>query len=108
MRLFDVDLLITSAFLGIFLAIYIARYRHAPGSRALSALILGVSAWSLGYAFEIMASTLTYKLLWERFEFFGIVTIPIAWFSFVAQYVNNPGWMKRVLRHWIALGFIPR
>jgi PAS domain S-box-containing protein len=107
LRLFDVDLLITSAFLGIFLAIYTARYRHAPGSRALSASILGASAWSLGYAFEIMASTLAYKLFWERFEFLGIVTIPIAWFTFVAQYVNNTGWMKRILRYWIALGFIP-
>ena len=107
LRLVDVDLLIVSASLGLFLAIYIARYRHAPGSQALSALILGASVWSLGYAFEIMASTLAYKLFWERIEFFGIVTIPIAWFTFVTQYINNPGWMKRVLNHWIALGVIP-
>jgi PAS domain S-box-containing protein len=107
LRFFDIVLLITSASLGFFLAIYIARYRHAPGSRALSGLILGASIWSLGYAFEIMASSLAYKLFWERFEFFGIVTIPIAWFAFVAQYVNNPGWMKSILKHWIALGAIP-
>jgi PAS domain S-box-containing protein len=107
LRFVDIALLFSSASLGLFLAIYIARNRHAPGSQALSALILGASIWSLGYAFEIMASTLTFKLLWERFEFFGIVAIPLAWFSFVAQYVSNPGWMKRLLRHWGALGVIP-
>jgi PAS domain S-box-containing protein len=107
LRILDLTVLLLSSLLGLFMAIYIARYRHAPGSRALSALILGASIWSLGYGFEIMASTLTYKLFWERFEYFGIVTIPIAWFTFVAQYVNNPGWMKRILKYWIALGAIP-
>jgi PAS domain S-box-containing protein len=107
LRIVDLTLLILSATLGIFLAIYVARYGHAPGSRALSGLILGASIWSLGYAFEIIASTLAYKLFWERFEYFGIVTIPVAWFTFVTQYVNNPGWMKRILKYWIALGAIP-
>lgn len=107
MRFVDISLLIISASLGFFLAIYIARNRRAPGSRALSVLILGASLWSLGYAFEIVASSLTFKLFWERFEFFGIVTIPLAWFTFVAQYLGYPEWMKRILRHRVLLGIIP-
>ena len=107
MRFVDISLLIISASLGFFLAIYIARNRRAPGSQALSVLIIGASLWSLGYAFEIIAYSLTFKLFWERFEFFGIVTIPLAWFTFVAQYLGNPEWMKRILKQRVLLGIIP-
>ncbi len=61
----------------------------------------------MGYAFELLASSLTYKLFWEKFEFFGIVVIPLAWFTFVAQYLGYPRWMKRVLDHRFLLGIIP-
>jgi PAS domain S-box-containing protein len=104
---FDVLLLIISAGLGFFLAFYIFRYRKAPGSQALSILILGASIWSLGYAFEILAPSLTTKLFWEKVEFFGIVIIPLAWFTFVAQYLGYPRWMKRILDHKILLAIIP-
>jgi PAS domain S-box-containing protein len=107
LRFVDISLLIISASLGFYLAVYIARNRHAPGSQALSVLILGASLWSLGYAFEIVASSLTFKLFWERFEFFGIVTIPLAWFTFVAQYLGYPDWMRRILKHKVLLGIIP-
>jgi PAS domain S-box-containing protein len=107
LRIVDLTLLFLSSLLGFFLAIYIARKRRGPGSQALSILILGASVWSLGYAFEILASNLSYKLLWERIEFFGIVTIPLAWFTFVAQYLGYPGWMRRILKQKILLGIIP-
>ncbi len=107
MRFVDIALLIISASLGLFLAVFIVRNRRAPGSQALSVLILGASIWSLGYAFELLASSLTAKLFWERFEFFGIVIIPLAWFTFVAQYLGYPKWMKRILQHRFLLGIIP-
>jgi PAS domain S-box-containing protein len=107
LRLVDITLLIVSSLLGFFLAVFIARKRRGPGSQALSILILGASIWSLGYAFEIMASSIIYKLFWERLEFFGIVIIPLAWFTFVAQYLGYPGWMRNILKQKILLGIIP-
>lgn len=107
MRVVDIALLILSASLGFFLAIFIFSRRKAPGSQALSVLIFGASIWSLGYAFEILASSLTIKLFWERFEFFGIIVIPLAWFTFVTQYLGYPKWMKRILQHRFLLGIIP-
>jgi PAS domain S-box-containing protein len=107
LRFVDISLLIISALLGFYLAVFIVRNRRGPGSQALSVLIIGASLWSLGYAFEILASSLTYKLFWERFEFFGIVIIPLAWFTFVAQYLGNPGWMKRILQHRVLLLIVP-
>ena len=70
MRFVDIALLILSASLGLFLAVFIVRNRKAPGSQALSVLILGASIWSLGYAFELLASSLTYKLFWEQIRIF--------------------------------------
>ncbi len=107
MRLVEIGLLILSSALGFFLAIFIARRRRGPGSQALAVVILGATVWSLCYAFEIIASSLTYKLFWERFEFFGMVSIPLAWFIFVAQYSGYPQWMKRILNYRIPLTLIP-
>ncbi len=104
MRLIDTGLLILSSSLGIFLAIYIARNRRAPGSQALSVLIAGASVWSMSYAFELLSSSLNQKLFWERVEFFGIVVIPLAWFVFVAEYLGHPKWMKKILHYrWLLL-----
>jgi PAS domain S-box-containing protein len=107
LRFVDITLLILSASLGLFLALFIVRNRRAPGSQALSLLILGASIWSLAYAFELLASSLAIKLFWERVEFFGIVVIPLAWFTFVAQYLGYPQWMKRTLEQRVLLGIIP-
>ena len=35
------------------------------------------------------------------------MTIPIAWFTFVAQYLGYPRWMKQILNQKILLGIIP-
>lgn len=107
MRGVDISVLLISGSLGIFLAVYTASTRRAPGSKALSALILGAAVWALGYAFEILAATVTYKIFWEKVEWFGIVTIPLAWFTFVAQYLRYPSWMKQILKYKLLLGIIP-
>jgi PAS domain S-box-containing protein len=107
LHLVDVSLLIISSILGLFLSIYIVRRRRAPGSQALSILILGASLWSLGYAFEVVATNISVKQFWEKFEYFGIVIIPLSWFTFVAQYLGNPTWMMRILRRRVLLLIIP-
>jgi PAS domain S-box-containing protein len=103
----DIILLIFSSLLGFFLALYIYFNRRSPGSQALSVLILAASLWSIGYAFELIAKSPSNKLIWEKFEYLGIVTIPLAWFTFVSQYLGNPKWMKEILKHRFILGFIP-
>jgi PAS domain S-box-containing protein len=107
LRFVDITLLIASSLFGLFLAVYVAWRRNGPGAQALSILILGASVWSLGYAFEIVASSLAIKMFWERVEYIGIIVVPLAWFTFVAQYLGYPGWMKGVLRQKVLLAIIP-
>lgn len=107
MLLFDLSPLLISAALGFFLAIVIARNRPAPGSRALVVLLIGTSLWCLGYALEFISPTLQSKLFWGKFQYFGILTIPLAWFSFSVSYLGAPLWLTRWNRYWAALAVVP-
>lgn len=99
--------LIISAVLGIFLSFFISRNRLTPSARALFVLILAASLWSAGYALEFLSPALATKLLWAKFQYFGITTIPLAWFVFAFQYREPPGWSARPLKYLALLGFIP-
>jgi PAS domain S-box-containing protein len=105
--LFYISPLIISAVLGLFLALFILRNRPAPGSRALVAMILGASLWSTGYALEFLSPGLESKLLWAKFQYLGITTIPLAWFIFAARNQGSPGWSRRSFRIWALLAIIP-
>lgn len=107
MRGVDISIFLISGSLGIFLGISAARTRRAPGVKALSVLILGSAVWALGSAFEILAASTTYKIFWEKVQYLGMVIIPLAWFTFVAQYLRYSGWMKQVFKYKLLLGIIP-
>ncbi len=93
---------ITAALLGIH-ALF--RRRTVEGATAFAACMVGVSIWSLGYALELIAPTLSEKLLWARVEYIGIVTVPLMWFIFIVQYTG----LGARLTRWQALllGAIP-
>ena len=107
MSLFYISPLIISAALGLFLALFIIRNRPAPGSRDLAALILGASLWSAGYALEMLSPGLESKLFWAKFQYLGIGIVPLTWFVFALQYLDTPGWARRLLRLWPILAILP-
>jgi PAS domain S-box-containing protein len=105
--LFYISPLIISAVLGLFLGLFIIRNRPAPGSRDLAALIMGASLWSAGYALEFLSPGLESKLFWAKFQYLGIGIIPLTWFVFALQYLDTPGWARRLLRLWPFLAILP-
>lgn len=107
MLLFYIIPLMFSAVFGLFVASLIARNRPAPGARTLAILILGASLWSTGYALEFLSPGLETKLLWAKFQYFGIATIPLAWFIFTLQYLESPPWLARSPKRQALLGIIP-
>jgi two-component system sensor histidine kinase UhpB len=102
-----IGILLISALLGLLLAIYIARSRPAPGAQALLVLNLAACIWSMGYALEIATTNIGAKLFWAKVEYLGIVTIPLAWLIFAAQYTGSPAWILNSRRNRILLGVIP-
>ena len=60
-----------------------------PRSPALSALLLGVTIWTLAYALTLLHTDLQYQLFWSYVEYLGIVTVPATWFLFALQYTGR-------------------
>ena len=99
--------LMFSTVVGLVLAFEITRNRATSGSRALVALLLAASLWSLGYALEIASPELNAKLFWAKFQYFGITMLPVAWFMFSIQYLGAPAWLPPVRLLRLLLAAIP-
>jgi N-terminal 7TM region of histidine kinase len=98
-------LLVASGALSAALAWYVWTRRGAPGARALSVLMAGVSVWALGYALESGAPGLGAKIFWAKVQYFGISTVPLAWLAFCIRYTGREGWLIR--RNLALLSVVP-
>src|SRR5512140_974550 len=98
--------LIFGVLLGLALVISIARVRYVPGSRSLSVMIAGGALWCGGYALEFLSPNLGGKIFWAKFQYFGIVTIPLAWLYFSHRYLESHDW-PRLLISRLLLPVIP-
>ena len=74
--------------------LYIWRRRVIPGATALFILMIAVTEWSVGYAFQIMSTQIFYKLLWGKLQYIGIVVTPLACLVFVFQYSGHSKWLN--------------
>ncbi|EYB68690.1 PAS/PAC sensor-containing diguanylate cyclase [Deinococcus phoenicis] len=59
-----------------------------PVHRALLALLLGNSVWLLGEILVHLAVSPTLRWSWGLTEFFGILTMPVAWVALVERYLR--------------------
>lgn len=68
----------------LFLAVVAWKKRRTSGLAAvfLSMCFLGVSIYNFGYAFEIINDLLSGKMIWVRFQHFGIFAIIPCWLIF--------------------------
>jgi PAS domain S-box-containing protein len=99
--------LIISTVLGLVLTLIIIRNQLPSGARALLILILGCTVWSIGYALEIASADLESKLFWAKFQYFGITTIPLAWYIFSVQHLGSPGWTDRPRKYQALMWVMP-
>ncbi|MBI5304025.1 MAG: response regulator [Chloroflexi bacterium] len=84
------------------LAVLAARRRSSRGLPAFLGFMLGVAIWSLGYALELASADLAVQVFWAKVEYIGIVTVPLGWFIFVAQYANHRQSLARRVRWSLA------
>jgi PAS domain S-box-containing protein len=76
------------------LAAFAWRHRTVRGATAFAVLMLAVMAWALSYAPDVSSSDLAIKIFWSKVEYFGIVTVPVAWLAFALQYTGRDGWLR--------------
>ena len=93
---FYLIILFAASFISLALAAYVW---HSKLSFRLSFAILmaALACWAAGYALELGSSGLEAKMLWVKIQYFGIVTVPPAWFVLVLQYAGRERWITKTV-----------
>ena len=69
--------------------------RAAPGARFFILLVIGISMWSFGYAFELFSSRQEGMLFWTKIEYIGIVTVINSFLLVALEYSGRSHWINR-------------
>jgi len=87
------------------LAGYTWRNRKTPGALAFSALLIILFQWIVSYIFQLAATNLPLKILWQNITFIGVVATPVAWFIFALEFTGRRAWINR--QRLILLSILP-
>ncbi|GAB4342729.1 MAG: hypothetical protein Kow0099_20490 [Candidatus Abyssubacteria bacterium] len=86
------------------LAVYVVSKKSTPGARVLALLMGAVAFWSFVYALELGGATLSVKIFWAKFKYFGIVAVPPIWLIFALQYTGRSHWVRPRLVPVLSVG----
>ena len=82
-----------AALLSVLLAFYLWDHRKIPGAKPATVLLLSLFVWSIGHCLEVMGVELPTKLFWEKIQYFGVVTLPVALLIFSLEFSRRKSWM---------------
>ncbi|PAU83295.1 PAS domain-containing sensor histidine kinase [Halorubrum salipaludis] len=68
--------------------------REAPLLRSFVGVTVASGVWSLAYAGQLSATTLSATLSWNRLVWVGIAMLAVAWPAFVFAYVGWVSWLR--------------
>src|SRR5690349_18656611 len=77
------------------IASFVAWRRSAPGSFALSLLLLAMAVWSGCYATRWLEISTEAKIFWFRMMFTGVATLPTLFLVFALGFSRNEFWLTR-------------
>ncbi len=97
-------LLFLSAVAAVSVGLFAWRQRFV-WSRWFGFACFAIAIWSVGYALELSVTTLVAKTIWAKFEYLGIVSVPVGWFLFAQNYGERPYWLSR--KHVYILFVVP-
>ncbi len=85
--------------------IFTFRRWHVITARPFAFILLFETGWLVGYLFEILASTLAGKAIWDNLQWIPTLGLPLAFIGFARYYINQP--FKHPWRDWFLLAVIP-
>ena len=88
-----------------FLAFYAKRNHIARGANAFMWIMTAVSVWLISDILWMASHDIPIKLFFNAMQFFGIVTVPVAWLIFAFSYTSRQLWITR--RRLLFLSIIP-
>ena len=89
-------MLLASAAITLWLAVYAWRRRSTTGALYFSLLMTAVSLWSVSHLLEILTVHPTWRLIWSNATFFGVTTVPVFWFLFILEYTGRTRGLSRL------------
>ncbi|MEW5908508.1 MAG: histidine kinase N-terminal 7TM domain-containing protein [Thermodesulfobacteriota bacterium] len=81
--------------LSAFMGAVIWRHRKIPGGTSAVLMMVAISEWTLCRGLEAASILVSTKIIWAKFEYFGITVVPAIWLVFVHQYSNAKGLITR-------------
>jgi len=88
MNIFSIILFLNTIF-SLYLGIRAYRKRPSPGTFPLALLMFAISVWSIGYAFELLAQTEYWILIWIKVEYLGISFVSALLLFLVLEFLGK-------------------
>ena len=88
-----------STIITVGLSIHLWLRRTVIGVLPFVVLLLAVSEWTASYCLELLGADLPTKQFWAQIEYFGIVTLPLAWLYFSLEFSGRQ--RKRTIQPWL-------
>jgi diguanylate cyclase (GGDEF)-like protein len=80
------------------IALYAFSRSKNAGAVTFGWLVTAMTAWSICYIFELLAPTLSGKILAGKFEYIGITLTPVLWLLFALEYTGHKDWLTPTKR----------
>jgi diguanylate cyclase (GGDEF)-like protein len=88
-------LLIISSLITASSAFVVQKRGHNKESKLCSLILLAITFYSFGYAFELISNTLSQMLFWSRVQYWGIVNLSPLWLILALRYNGFEKWLTR-------------
>ena len=80
------------------LALYAIRQRRVRGALWYAVLLVALSIWCAGYAWELSAAGASAKTLALKVKYIGVLLLPVAWAGFILDFVaGDAAFTRRVV-----------
>jgi PAS domain S-box-containing protein len=92
--------LLIAGLIGLLNVLFISRRSRVPGAIPLLGMGFAVSEWALAYAMEMASRNITMQIFWGKVQYFGIVSVSVAFLLFALTYAQD---QKKLKSKWIWL-----
>jgi putative nucleotidyltransferase with HDIG domain/PAS domain S-box-containing protein len=97
-------IMIAAAIICLSIAVYVWPRRHNNSETVpLTLLLLGISEWIFASLLGLTDQNLAHKILWAKFEYIGVVSVPLAVLGYVLYHSGHYQKLTRKRLAWLAL-----
>lgn len=90
--------LVFSGIAGLFISLYLLKYKRSSGLIYLALMQFGTAAWAFFYGLEYAATSLSLKIFWSKLSYFGIVFTPVFFYLFSLHFASKHAVITRKLK----------